>query len=146
MSQLIHTLLARPVSVLLLSPIFSLLLQFVLPSFILGHGVSSSSSGSHRQAFPRCNPGGDGTGSSLQGDVVRDQQNRLSDYQALQRSWFELDRGALAQIDILQRYEALNEDYGELYESHRSCQDVSDRLNETQNQLVDTVQSRNKLS
>ncbi|GJW79433.1 hypothetical protein Tco_0143408 [Tanacetum coccineum] len=26
------------------------------------------------------------------------------------------------EIDILRRYEALNEDYGELYESHRSCQ------------------------
>ncbi|GKF85685.1 hypothetical protein Tco_0253512, partial [Tanacetum coccineum] len=78
--------------------------------------------------------------------AVRDQQNRLSDYQALQRSWFELGRGALAQIDILQRYEALNENYEELYESHRYCQDVFDRLTEKQNQLVDTVQSRNKLS
>nr|GEU29103.1 reverse transcriptase domain-containing protein [Tanacetum cinerariifolium] len=32
-------------------------------------------------------------------------------------------------------YEALNDDYEELYESHRSCGDVSDRLTETQNQL-----------
>ncbi|GJS86120.1 hypothetical protein Tco_0752661 [Tanacetum coccineum] len=78
--------------------------------------------------------------------AVRDQQNRLSDYQALQRSWFELGRRALAQIDILWRYEALNKDYGELYESHRSCQGVSDRLTETQNQLLDTVRSRNQLS
>nr|GFD28618.1 hypothetical protein [Tanacetum cinerariifolium] len=65
---------------------------------------------------------------------------------ALQRSWFELGREALAQIDILQRYEALNEDYGELYEFHRSCQDIFDRLTETQNQLMDTVRSQNKLS
>ncbi|GJU57329.1 hypothetical protein Tco_1235095 [Tanacetum coccineum] len=78
--------------------------------------------------------------------AVRSQQSRLSDYQALQRSWFELGRGALAQIDILQRYEALNEDYGELFESHRSCRAVSDRLTETQNQLLDTVRSRNQLS
>ncbi|GJZ19498.1 hypothetical protein Tco_0556088 [Tanacetum coccineum] len=125
------------------------------------HGVSSSSGGSHRQAFLRRNPGGDDIGSSLRGDVgllvpfvlarnltthsilndaescqdmminlatstIRDQQNRLSDYQALQRSWFELGRRALAQIDILQRYEALNKDYEELYESHRSCQHVFD--------------------
>nr|GEW32558.1 hypothetical protein [Tanacetum cinerariifolium] len=89
------------------------------------HGVSSSSSGSHRRAFP---------GST---HAVRDQQNRLSEYQALQRSWFELGRGALAQIDILHRYEALNEDYRELFESHRSCQDVFDRLTETQNQLLE---------
>nr|GEY89938.1 putative transcription factor interactor and regulator CCHC(Zn) family [Tanacetum cinerariifolium] len=34
--------------------------------------------------------------------VVRDQQSRLSDYHALQRSWFKLGRGAFAQIDLLQ--------------------------------------------
>nr|GEX76635.1 hypothetical protein [Tanacetum cinerariifolium] len=43
-------------------------------------------------------------------------------------------------------YEALNEDYGELYESRRSCKGVFDRLTETQNQLLDTVHSRNQLS
>ncbi|GKE89712.1 hypothetical protein Tco_1567187 [Tanacetum coccineum] len=129
-----------------------------------GHGVNSSSGGSHRQAFSRCNPVATALVhsllcSSLRGDVglliplvsawnltthsilnedescqdmminlatpaVRDQQNWLSDYQTLQRSWFKFDRGALAQIDILQRYEALNEDYRELYKSYRSCQDV----------------------
>ncbi|GKA73664.1 hypothetical protein Tco_0779966 [Tanacetum coccineum] len=127
-----------------------------------GHEVSSSFGGSHHQAFPRRNPGGEGFGSSLRGDVglpvpfvqaynltthsilndaescrdmminlatpaVRDQQNQLSDYQALQRSCFKLGRGALAQINILQRYKALNEDYGELYDSHRSCQDIFDK-------------------
>nr|GEU91095.1 hypothetical protein [Tanacetum cinerariifolium] len=59
--------------------------------------------------------------------AVRSQQSRLSDYKALQRSWFELGCGALAQIDILQWYEALNEDYGELFESYRSCRGVFDR-------------------
>ncbi|GJX75480.1 hypothetical protein Tco_0314075 [Tanacetum coccineum] len=143
--------------------------------------LSSSSGGSHRQAFTRRNPGGSSIGSSLRSDMdlsatfvpvwnlttqsilndvesyrdmminlatpsVLDQQNRLSDYQALQRSWFELGRGALAQIDILRRYEALNEDYEELYESHRSCQGVFDRLTDTQNQLLDVVRSRNQLS
>ncbi|GJY88585.1 hypothetical protein Tco_0503213 [Tanacetum coccineum] len=51
--------------------------------------------------------------------VVRSQQSRLSDCQALPRSWFELGQGALAQIDIL--------------------------LTETQNQLLDTVRSQNQL-
>ncbi|GJU88699.1 hypothetical protein Tco_1301122 [Tanacetum coccineum] len=113
-----------------------------------GHGLSSSSGGSVRRAFPKRNPGADGAGSSLRSDValpdpfvpawhltthsilndaescqdmminlvtpaVRDQQSRLSDYQALQRSWFKL---------------------------------VSDRLTETQNQLVDVIQNRNKLA
>ncbi|GJZ85689.1 hypothetical protein Tco_0651028 [Tanacetum coccineum] len=114
--------------------------------------VSSSSGGSHLYAFPRRNPGG--SGSSLWGDTDLPvpfvpawnltAQSILND--ALQRSWFELGRGALAQIDILRRYEALNEDYGELYESHRSCQGVFDRLIETQNQLLETIRSRNQLS
>ncbi|GJX38891.1 hypothetical protein Tco_0252194 [Tanacetum coccineum] len=78
--------------------------------------------------------------------VVRDKQNRLSDHKALQRAWFELGRGALAQIDLLQQYEVLNDDYGELYQSHRYCKDVSDRLTDTQNQQVDAIRSRNTLS
>ncbi|GJS86118.1 hypothetical protein Tco_0752659 [Tanacetum coccineum] len=73
--------------------------------------------------------------------AVRDQQNRLSDYQVLKRSWFELGRRALAQIDILWRYEALNEDYGELYESHRSCQGVSDSTVETSVMVVPAVEN-----
>ncbi|GJT20966.1 hypothetical protein Tco_0890903 [Tanacetum coccineum] len=90
--------------------------------------VSSSSGGSHRQAFPRRNPGGDDIGSSLRGDIGLSVPFvpawNLTTYSilngALQCSWFELGHGALAQIDILQRYEALNEDYEELYESHWS--------------------------
>ncbi|GKD99621.1 hypothetical protein Tco_1387605, partial [Tanacetum coccineum] len=102
------------------------------------HGVSSSSGGSHRQAFLRRNPGGDDIGSSLWGDVglpvpfvparnltthsilndaescrdmminlatstIRDQQNRLSDYQALQRSCqnkLSDDHNALQQVHL----------------------------------------------
>ncbi|GJV26973.1 hypothetical protein Tco_1383421 [Tanacetum coccineum] len=41
---------------------------------------------------------------------------------------------------------SLNDDYGELYQSHRSCQDVSDMLIDTQNQLVDVIRNRNILS
>ncbi|GKC49850.1 hypothetical protein Tco_1072595, partial [Tanacetum coccineum] len=66
--------------------------------------------------------------------------------QALQRSRFELGRGTIAQVDLLQRYESLTEDYKELYQAHRSCGDVLDRLTETRNQLLDAVRSRNKLA
>ncbi|GJZ53621.1 hypothetical protein Tco_0608506 [Tanacetum coccineum] len=52
----------------------------------------------------------------------------------------------LAQIDILQRYEALNDDYGELYQVHSSCKDLSKRLTKTQNHLVDVLRSMNILS
>nr|GEU82311.1 hypothetical protein [Tanacetum cinerariifolium] len=99
--------------------------------------VSSSSGGSACLAFPKRNPGGDGAGSSLRGDVVPP---------TLFRSWFELGHGDLAQIDLLRWYEALNDDYMEFYESHRSCKDVSDRLTETQNQLVDVIRNRNNLA
>nr|GFB95670.1 hypothetical protein [Tanacetum cinerariifolium] len=40
---------------------------------------------------------------------------------------------------------ALNDDYGELYQSHCSFQDVSNRLTDTQNQLVDVIYSRSNL-
>ncbi|GKC31498.1 hypothetical protein Tco_1038792 [Tanacetum coccineum] len=76
-----------------------------------GYKVSSTSGGSHRLAFPARHPGGDDAAPA-------------GGMRALQRSWFELGRGALAQIDMLQRYKVLNEDYGELFESHRSCQYV----------------------
>ncbi|GJY33725.1 hypothetical protein Tco_0418194 [Tanacetum coccineum] len=69
-----------------------------------GHVVSSSSGGSGRLAFPKRNPSGDGAGSSA----------------FMVRAW---SRDS-PQIGLLQRYEALNDDYRELYESYRSCGDV----------------------
>ncbi|GKE43234.1 hypothetical protein Tco_1470518, partial [Tanacetum coccineum] len=121
-----------------------------------GHGVSSTSGGSHRLAFLACHSGGDGAGSSLRRDAgapelfvpawnltthsilndaescrdmmvnlvplaVRSQQSRLSDYQALQRPWFELGQGDLAQIDILQRQNQLSEDQKALQQVHLGC-------------------------
>ncbi|GJY50572.1 hypothetical protein Tco_0441419 [Tanacetum coccineum] len=111
------------------------------------HGVSSSYGGSHRQAFPRRNPGGEGIGSSLRDDVGLPMPFVLAWNLTTHSILNDAESCWDTMIDLATpRYEALNEDYGELYESHRSCQDVSDRLTETQNQLVDTVQSRNKLS
>ncbi|GJT90444.1 hypothetical protein Tco_1079289 [Tanacetum coccineum] len=74
--------------------------------------VSSSSGGSHCQAFPRRNPGGGGIGSfpPLLSNVRG--SNSVAEWH---------------KIDHLQQYEALIKDYGELYESHWSCQDVFDR-------------------
>ncbi|GJW25342.1 hypothetical protein Tco_0039153 [Tanacetum coccineum] len=40
------------------------------------------------------------------------------------------------------QYEALNDDCGELYQAYSSCQELSERLMETQNQLVEALCSR----
>ncbi|GJS72811.1 hypothetical protein Tco_0705652 [Tanacetum coccineum] len=91
--------------------------------------ASSSSGGSHRQAFPRRNPGGSGIGTSLRGDTdlpapfvpawSLTTHSILNDAESCRDMMIYL---ATPVIDILRRYEALNEDYKELYESHRSCQ------------------------
>nr|GEW43343.1 hypothetical protein [Tanacetum cinerariifolium] len=43
------------------------------------------------------------------------------------------------------RYEVLNNDFEELYESHQRCHKVSDKLTETQQQLVDALRSQSIL-
>ncbi|GJW26922.1 hypothetical protein Tco_0040733 [Tanacetum coccineum] len=121
------------------------------------HHVATGSAGSSSHTFPSRNSGGDGgsfqahvsppvpfvlswnltTGSNLN-DVefcydmminlatpfVRAQQNRLSDHQALQQAWFELGRETLA----------------------HSCKDLSQRLTDTQNNLVGVLRTRAILS
>ncbi|GJX61761.1 hypothetical protein Tco_0294661 [Tanacetum coccineum] len=60
--------------------------------------------------------------------AVRADQNCLLDNQALQKACFDLGRGALVQIDMLQRYEALrlSKSYKALQKDHLECvgQDV----------------------
>nr|GEU91526.1 transposase (putative), gypsy type [Tanacetum cinerariifolium] len=53
--------------------------------------------------------------------AVQAQQSRLNDHQALQRSWFKLGRGELAQIDLLQRQNKLADDHKHLHQEHLSC-------------------------
>nr|GEW95767.1 hypothetical protein [Tanacetum cinerariifolium] len=68
--------------------------------------------------------------------VVQGEQDHLTNHQALQRAWFDLDRGALAQADMLQRFKALSYDYGELHQAHASCHTMSKRLTDTQNDML----------
>nr|GEV14608.1 hypothetical protein [Tanacetum cinerariifolium] len=112
----------------------------------IGHGVSSTSGGSHSLAFPARHPDGDGAGSSLRRDADLPKPFVSSWNLTTILNDAESYRDMLINLATPARYESLTEDYRELFESHRSCQDVSDRLTETQNQLLDTVQSRNKLS
>nr|GEU35205.1 hypothetical protein [Tanacetum cinerariifolium] len=101
------------------------------------HRHASRSSG--RLAFPKRNPGGDGAGSSLRGDVVPPASfisawnltthSILNDVESCQDMMINLATLAI-----------------KLFRAHRSCKDVSDRLIETQNQLVDVIQNRSKLA
>ncbi|GKF27992.1 hypothetical protein Tco_0094334, partial [Tanacetum coccineum] len=45
---------------------------------------------------------------------VQAEQDHITNHQALQHGWFDIGREALAQAYMLQRYEALSYDYGEL--------------------------------
>ncbi|GJU79519.1 hypothetical protein Tco_1281884 [Tanacetum coccineum] len=99
-----------------------------------GHVVSSSSGGSTHLAFPKQNPGGDTIGSSLRGDAVQ-----LSLFVP---AWKLTTNSILNDAEScrdLMRYEALSGDYLDLYDTHRSCETVSDGLTNTQNQFVDAL-------
>nr|GEY80097.1 mono-/di-acylglycerol lipase, lipase, class 3 [Tanacetum cinerariifolium] len=108
-----------------------------------GHVVSSSYGGSARLAFPKQNPVGDGAGSFLRAEAAQSSlfvpawklitHSILNDAESCRDMMIHLSTPA-------------SDDYGDLYDSHRSCGDVSNRLTETQNQLVDVIRSRNKLA
>ncbi|GKC16723.1 hypothetical protein Tco_1013505 [Tanacetum coccineum] len=95
-----------------------------------GSTVSSSSGGSHRQAFMRRNPGGNSIGRSLRvylGCVSKE-------------------------ADLTEKLVAVEKERGDLLDKNREREKSGSNnwkqigLTETQNQLVDTVQSQNKLS
>ncbi|GKD51906.1 hypothetical protein Tco_1280882 [Tanacetum coccineum] len=80
-----------------------------------GHGVSSTSGGSHRLAFLARHPGGDSAGSSLRRDAGA--------LELFVPAWNLTTHSILNDAEScrdMMRYEALNEDYRELFESHRS--------------------------
>ncbi|GJR65371.1 hypothetical protein Tco_0011436 [Tanacetum coccineum] len=95
-----------------------------------GHGVSSSSGGSHHQDFPKRNPGGDGIVSSLRGDMGLTVPFILA--------W------NLTTHSILNDAEFCRDMMINL--ATPAVRYQQNWLTETQNQLVDTVRSRNKLS
>ncbi|GJZ11972.1 hypothetical protein Tco_0546731 [Tanacetum coccineum] len=101
----------------------------------------STSGGFGRHTFPSRNSNGD-EGASL--------RNHLSPPVPFVPSWGlttdsilnDLGRGALAQADLLQRYEALNDDFKEWYQVHSSCGNISQSLVDTQKELVEVCQAR----
>ncbi|GJU38447.1 hypothetical protein Tco_1191404 [Tanacetum coccineum] len=60
--------------------------------------------------------------------AAREESNALTNAIALKRAWFALGRGALAQEDIMERFENLQADYNSLSETHSECADTVRKL------------------
>nr|GEX95863.1 hypothetical protein [Tanacetum cinerariifolium] len=55
---------------------------------------------------------------------AQEESNALNNSTALERAWFTLGRGVLAQADMLERFENLQADYDSLAETHADCGDT----------------------
>nr|GEW51068.1 hypothetical protein [Tanacetum cinerariifolium] len=53
--------------------------------------------------------------------ATQEESNALTNATALERAWFNLGQGALAQTDILERFENLQADYDQLAKTHSEC-------------------------
>nr|GEZ24383.1 putative reverse transcriptase domain-containing protein [Tanacetum cinerariifolium] len=60
--------------------------------------------------------------------AAQKESNALDNPIALERAWFALGWGALAQSDILERFKNLQADYNSLAETHRECKDTFKKL------------------
>ncbi|GJR72750.1 hypothetical protein Tco_0085115 [Tanacetum coccineum] len=60
--------------------------------------------------------------------AAQEESNALNNSTALERAWFSLARGDLAQTDILERFGNLQANFDELAESHAECGDLAGKL------------------
>nr|GEZ66703.1 hypothetical protein [Tanacetum cinerariifolium] len=60
--------------------------------------------------------------------AAQEESNALPNHIALERAWFTLASGAMAQTDILERFENLQDDYTRLAETHVKCSDTVKKL------------------
>nr|GEW09865.1 hypothetical protein [Tanacetum cinerariifolium] len=60
--------------------------------------------------------------------ALYEESNALNNATALERAWFSLARGSLAQTNILERFENLQTDFDRLAESHTKCRDLAEKL------------------
>ncbi|GJR37371.1 hypothetical protein Tco_1213055 [Tanacetum coccineum] len=67
--------------------------------------------------------------------VKHSPENALPNHIALERAWFTLAREAMAQTDILERFENLQDDYTRLAETHDECPDTIRKLVTTRQDL-----------
>nr|GEZ07177.1 hypothetical protein [Tanacetum cinerariifolium] len=62
------------------------------------------------------------------GDEAQEESNALENSTTLERAWFALGRGALAQADMLERFKNLQADYNSLAETHADYGDTVRQL------------------
>nr|GEX86880.1 hypothetical protein [Tanacetum cinerariifolium] len=60
--------------------------------------------------------------------VTQEESNALNNATALEKAWFPLARGALAQTDILERFEHLQADFYKIANTHSECADTVRKL------------------
>ncbi|GKD99251.1 hypothetical protein Tco_1387235 [Tanacetum coccineum] len=60
--------------------------------------------------------------------AAQEESNALNNATALDRAWFSLARGALAQSDILERFEHLQTNFDRLAKEHAGCEDTVRKL------------------
>ncbi|GJS75568.1 hypothetical protein Tco_0725449 [Tanacetum coccineum] len=60
--------------------------------------------------------------------ATQEESNALNNATVLKRAWFSLARGALAQTDILERFEHLQADFDRLAETHAECGEMVGKL------------------
>ncbi|GJW99390.1 hypothetical protein Tco_0183304 [Tanacetum coccineum] len=60
--------------------------------------------------------------------AAQEDSNALNNATTLERAWFALRRGALAQTDMLERFKNLQADYDKLAETHADCENTVRQL------------------
>ncbi|GJV30776.1 hypothetical protein Tco_1391176 [Tanacetum coccineum] len=71
--------------------------------------------------------------------AAQEESNALTNEVALQRAWFNVARGAMAQTDMLERFENILADYDNLAEAHAECSEMVQKLVTTRQDLEHNV-------
>nr|GEU58800.1 hypothetical protein [Tanacetum cinerariifolium] len=89
------------------------------------HSPTTTRSASPSRSIQRVNVK---AGESSSRGSLYEESNALTNATALKRAWFSLARGALAQTDILKRFERLQADFDQLSEIHSKCGETVGKL------------------
>nr|GEW66050.1 transposase (putative), gypsy type [Tanacetum cinerariifolium] len=89
------------------------------------HSLTATRSASPPRSIQRVNV--EAGESSSRGSLYKE-SNALTNATALKRAWVFLARGALAQTDILERFERIQADFDQLAETHSECGETVGKL------------------